>query len=211
MSCRSRIFSLFLGTMFIGVAFGPTLGSLVIRATQDILTPYYLAIPTHMTMMIVFFFVIPESLTVEARRVLAEKRAKAEEVRDEVVRRAKEEGREWSLVRSVLGRVFGFLSPLGVFLPRRGKDGQRSGDWNLTLLVLSYGIIFSYMVRFSFHWNLTRVEARKRSVGIDQGSILQGLMQFKTQYAIAVFGWGAEEVSSSASDDWRFFELVDAD
>ncbi|KAG8889929.1 hypothetical protein FRB98_001975 [Tulasnella sp. 332] len=160
---RSRVFSLYMGTLFVGVAFGPTLGSIIIDATQDLLTPFYIALTIHMLMLPLYLLVLPESLSMEARAALAKKQHEVQGERAEAVRQAKASGL-WHTREKFLA-LFSFLAPLAIFLPRR-IEGTGRRDWNLTLLIVSSGIIFAQM----------------------------GIIAYKTQYSIAAFGWRSQEL-----------------
>ncbi|KAG8885596.1 hypothetical protein FRB97_000504 [Tulasnella sp. 331] len=160
---RSRVFSLYMGTLFVGVAFGPTLGSIIIDATQDLLTPFYIALTIHMLMLPLYLLVLPESLSMEARVALAKKQHEVQGERAEAVRQAKASGL-WHTREKFLA-LFSFLAPLAIFLPRR-IEGTGRRDWNLTLLIVSSGIIFAQM----------------------------GIIAYKTQYSIAAFGWRSQEL-----------------
>ncbi|KAG8900490.1 hypothetical protein FRB99_006018 [Tulasnella sp. 403] len=141
----NRVFSMYMGFLFIGMTVGPTFGSFMVRMTQDLLTPFYIALVAHCFLAFYMWFIIPESLSPALMRQHRDKH---------------------SLER--LKSLLTLFRPLGVFLPRRrDADEHRPGrDWNLTLLAIAYAITTSYI----------------------------SLSQFKSQYAIAVFGWTAEDL-----------------
>ena len=97
------------------MAFGPSLGSLAERLTNDPYVIFYLAFGLHGIVALFAWFVIPESLLpaqMEATR------------------------------RTRVGRMFSFLSPLAVFapLPQKGGVSPQNAlkkDWSLTWLALS--------------------------------------------------------------------------
>ncbi|KAG9036214.1 hypothetical protein FRB95_009577 [Tulasnella sp. JGI-2019a] len=160
---RSRVFSLYLGALFIGIALGPSFGSLLIQQTGDILTPFYVAVTIHILTSPFYLFVLPESLSVEARATLTRKQHEVQEEHTEAVRQAKASGL-WHTRQRFLA-LFGFLSPLAIFLPKK-VEGSNRRDWNLTLVIVAYGIIYSQM----------------------------SLINYKTLYTIAIFGWRSEEL-----------------
>ena len=135
----SHAFSLFLSLMFIGLALGPALGGLLIRATHNILSVFYLSAILHLIHAALVLFIIPESLyqtqMIASRVRHRERLRELKESRDGVV----EPG---ILVR--IKRLFGFLSPLTMLLPAH-VEGHRllkchKRDWNLTLVAIAYGL-----------------------------------------------------------------------
>ncbi|KAI0291157.1 major facilitator superfamily domain-containing protein [Russula brevipes] len=120
---RSRIFSRFLGLVFIGVAFGPTLGGLVGHLLGNPYFVFYLALGMHAINVLFSWFVIPESLL--PAQMDAARRA-----------RGGRKGRWFSW-------VFNFLAPLAVLapLPQKGSVSPQRAlkkDWSLTWLALSF-------------------------------------------------------------------------
>ncbi|KAG8861986.1 hypothetical protein FRB96_002429 [Tulasnella sp. 330] len=152
-----------MGTLFIGIAFGPTLGSILIKFTQNLLTPFYVSVTVYMLMIPLYLLALPESLILVARASLTRKQHELREEHAEAPQQARASGR-WHARQRFLA-LFRFLSPLAIFLPRM-IDGTGRRDWNLLLVVISNGILFSHFC----------------------------LIAYKTQYAIAVFGWHSEEL-----------------
>ncbi|PVF98942.1 MFS general substrate transporter [Serendipita vermifera] len=159
---RSRVFSLMLGLMFCGMVFGPTLGGLMVSRTNNLLSVFYMTASTHIFYLVMALFVVPESLPKEAQLANREEaRKKADAAKNEP---------HWNdlsppeRIQRALGKIFFFLSPLDIFLPR-SSDGTRR-RWNLTILALSYGVM----------------------------TILMGSYQFKFQYASYSFGWNSEQL-----------------
>ncbi|KAG8743686.1 hypothetical protein FRC10_011559 [Ceratobasidium sp. 414] len=148
---RSRIFSFWTGVVYAGGALGPSLGALLNQYTKDLLSTFYASTASHIVYGLLVFFVVPESLTVEAR-------IKAKEAYEADMNRHPQGffGPLW--------RLTGFMRPLGVFIPRktRRSDGWRARDWSLTLLgVAAVGVAlntgayhykFQYALK-TFHWN----------------------------------------------------------
>jgi MFS family permease len=130
-----------LGITFSGVALGPVIGGVLIRATGSALSPFYLAATVHTLYAMYIFLIVPESQT-KARAMGARQR-----------RRISLERRhnDLSRVRMILKSTIGFLSPLAVLLPERvivgGNPLKRSKrDWSLCLITASYGIAMSLVV-----------------------------------------------------------------
>ncbi|QRV86142.1 major facilitator superfamily transporter [Ceratobasidium sp. AG-Ba] len=148
---RSRIFSFWTGVVYAGGALGPSLGSLLNRHTNDLLSTFYLCTALHIVYGFLVFFVVPESLSVEAR-------AKAREAYE-----ADMNSHSQSIFGS-LWRLTGFVRPLAVFIPkrRRSEDGWRARDWSLTFVGIaavgvalntgSYHYKFQYALK-TFHWS----------------------------------------------------------
>lgn len=150
---RSRVFSLSLGLVFVGFALGPTFGGLLIRATGKTISVFYVATSLHLFYALLIWLIIPESLTHAQRRKSAIKHHESDPQ------------------AGVLRRLFGFLSPLSVFLPEmNGADRnplkQSKRDWNLTLIAVTYGLTLSLM----------------------------GSYTYKFQYAAAAFDWTSETI-----------------
>ncbi|KAF9053131.1 major facilitator superfamily domain-containing protein [Panaeolus papilionaceus] len=160
---RSRTFSLFLGLMFIGMAVGPTLGSLLIRTTQTTLSVFYLAAAMHVLYTILIWLVLPESLSKEQRQRSMEK------YHEELTDSADERERNPTVGLFIkTKRLFAFLSPISVFLPHEEKNENplKKGkkDWSLTFLAISYGCTIAMMGSYSY----------------------------KFQYAASTFKWSSE-------------------
>ena len=174
-SSRSRVFSLQVGLLFVGMAIGPTLGSIIVRTTRGVLSPlnnvlsvFYVATVIHILYAMMLWFVVPESLGERARVVCKEERqrekeeAAAKERREaEEFARSSENGQWgatifWSLLR--FKRISAFFSPLHVFLPVEvdtetevpGEPNTKvrpKKDWNLTILAVGYAFYQMIMVR----------------------------------------------------------------
>ncbi|TFK55076.1 MFS general substrate transporter [Heliocybe sulcata] len=139
---RSRLFSLQLGLLFCGTAIGPSLGGLLVRFTQDLLSLFYIALFVDVLYAATVWFVIPESLTETEMRVNAERH-----------RRRGEEGKKGWWVVSL-------LSPLSVFVPVRKEKGK-GRDWNLMLVAGAFGLVIlnfggiTYKFQYAastYHW-----------------------------------------------------------
>jgi hypothetical protein len=137
---RSRTFSLYLGLLFTGVAVGPTLGSLVIRYTHEVISAFELALAMHLLYTFVVWFIVPESLfprqLARAHRNYANSKAVTSVA-----------------TRFSLRRLFIFVAPLRIFVPAytdNSRPFKRRLDWNLTLLSAAYCFAIMMMVNKSF-------------------------------------------------------------
>lgn len=128
--CRSRFFSLSLGSLFLGFSLGPTLGSLLISYTGSTLSVFFVSLLTHALYSLAMFSVIPESLS----------RAEMTEIRHKHAKEAEEEKirhMHSGVWRTIPRKIFGFLRPLGLLVPSRNARGRR--NWSLLLLAAGYG------------------------------------------------------------------------
>jgi MFS family permease len=132
--------------MFTGIALGPTLGGLLIRATHDVLSVFYGSTIIHFIYAIFAWIIIPESLS--QFQMLASRVRHQEQLRE--LKEAREGVTVGVLVR--IKRLFGFLSPLTVFMPAHTKEHnplkEHKKDWNLTLVAAAYGLTIMIMVSF---------------------------------------------------------------
>jgi len=118
------------------MALGPTLGSLFIRYTEDALSVFYLAGILHLAFILLVWFVIPESTSRAQMNASATKWEETAKAR---------------LGNGVLKNVFGFFSPLAIFIPpvvKTRSPPRRKRDWNLTLLAVAYGFSGTLIVRY---------------------------------------------------------------
>ena len=136
---RARNFSLFLGLLFTGAALGPSLGSLTVRWSSNVMVVFYMSTSIHFVYALLTWFVIPESLF--PVQMMTSRRKHAEEAA--VYRRA-------SGLLPRLKSLFSFLSPLTMLAPPlvdRAAASQkfRSRDWSRTLVAVAYGCVISLM------------------------------------------------------------------
>ncbi|KAL0946702.1 hypothetical protein HGRIS_012889 [Hohenbuehelia grisea] len=164
-SSRSRFLSLSLGILFIGIALGPTLGSLIIRLTQQALFVFYLAAGLHAFYAFICWFVLPESLS-EKDMIEFRENSRKKELAESRERELEVANGAGLLTRTASStkRCFKFLAPLGIFIPFRDSSSLTGRNWNLTLIALGYGFTISIMASYPF----------------------------KFQYAAATFGWTSE-------------------
>ncbi|KAH7341322.1 hypothetical protein B0J17DRAFT_646103 [Rhizoctonia solani] len=151
---RAKIFARFYGIVFVGVAAGPTLSTLLP------FNPFHSSIVLGVANLVLLLVCLPESLSKEQRIALAASRIS---VANEV---QKPENQGW--VKRISGYVTetlrGTFEPMAILLPKKRKSqGQAvsGNDWNLTYLAISLSLylltIAIYSVKFlyaqhSFGW-----------------------------------------------------------
>lgn len=132
------------------MAFGPTLGSLLIRSTGKTISVFYLTALVHSIYAVLIFFGLPEPLS--KRRREESKRKYEEELRAGAEERRSTSG--FPAVVAKTKRLFKFLSPLSIFTPdfvnnSRNPLKWKEMDWNLSLIAVAYGFTISIMVSFA--------------------------------------------------------------
>ncbi|KAJ7150962.1 major facilitator superfamily domain-containing protein [Mycena crocata] len=131
---RSRLFSIIGGVLLVGFGIGPPLGSLLVRLTGSLLSVFYFAAAFRILHLCILWFMLPESLTVVQMQQAAATHAEQHQHSD-----AESRGRTW------FRRLFFFLQPLSIFLPQDIPSKKGKKDWNLTILVLAFGVILLAM------------------------------------------------------------------
>lgn len=111
----------------------------------------------HIIFALLVWFVVPESLP--RAQMSNSKLRHAEELVD--VARGWENGDQTGLSFK-FKRLFGFLTPLNIFLPEVTESGgnpmKHKKDWGLTLLALGYGFTISLMVSDVMSLNRTHLD-----------------------------------------------------
>jgi len=141
---RSRVFSIYLGLVYIGMAIGPALGGLLIRQSGDLLSAFYYAFLNHFFFACMVWFVVPESLAPtqlsRARAMYRESKAQA----------------GVGAGGFLLSHLLSFLTPLKLFLPvtvaTGGNPLKTRKDWNLTLLAAAHGLVVMLVVSDILEW-----------------------------------------------------------
>ncbi|KAI9866320.1 MAG: hypothetical protein M1813_001442 [Trichoglossum hirsutum] len=128
---RNMVFGYFHGCLFTGIALGPILGGYIIKATDQILSIFYVALGGHFVSAIFLLFVVPESLSEERQRSARER-----------YRIEKESSRGlpyWSWVGTL--KRANILAPLDILFPT-GDGSSRALRFNLILLSAIDTIMF---------------------------------------------------------------------
>ncbi|KAF8344283.1 major facilitator superfamily domain-containing protein [Cantharellus anzutake] len=190
-TARSRMFSLYLGIVFVGMSLGPALGGIITSRTGNLLTPFYAATAGHVAYFLIMCFLVPESLSKRQMAIsaTAQRRKAVEDATsssDEIARGSSSLGTRARVTR-VARASLGFLDPLIVFAPVDRGDQMGSG------------------LRKNLDWNLSCVAGASAFV-----SLLAGASQFKIQYTAALFDWSPEEIGYwiTALEIFRSFYLV---
>ena len=137
------MFSLLLGLMFTGMSLGPTLGSVLINRTHNVLSVFYIATSVHILYACLIWFVVPESLAPMQMQ-------QARKLYDDAMRVASATKK-----KALFKRMFSFLEPLALLLPGSvGPEGgnplkKQRGDWSLFLLALAHGCVLLLIVSVS--------------------------------------------------------------
>ncbi|QRV90180.1 major facilitator superfamily transporter [Ceratobasidium sp. AG-Ba] len=144
---RAKVFSRFFGILFVGVAAGPTIGSIV---------PYdafWMSIVLGLANLVLILLLLPESLTREQREAFKSRRSSIAHVDKPQFERGVV-GRMRGYVRFTLRKTLG---PMAILLPRKrtGQGQAVSGkDWGLTFLSISLALylltIAIYSVKFLY-------------------------------------------------------------
>ena len=139
--------------IFVGMSAGPAVGSSLIQATGDLLSPFYLALTAHFIVLTMLLFFLPESLSHESQMRMTAAQEQAEELAE-----ASSTEQKPRLASKIVKGASAFLSPLAIFIPKKREIGdvRRGRNWNLTFLVGAYGIIISfivssYLTSYEFH------------------------------------------------------------
>ncbi|CAE6400544.1 unnamed protein product [Rhizoctonia solani] len=164
---RSRVFSFFTGALFAGMAVGPTLGALITRHTNDLLTVFYVATALHVTYALFALTIIPESLDLKDRTAAIER-----------YRANQDPNATW--FTHVKHAVSTFASPLVVFIPHKRLHGK-GRDWSLTWIGIAFASAMlnmgSYTFKFQyaitqFGWGTTELGYWMSIVGVSRAAHL---------------------------------------
>ncbi|CAH1765985.1 5935_t:CDS:2 [Entrophospora sp. SA101] len=159
---RSVIFGWIQGTMFAGFMAGPTLGGLLVKATNSLLSVYYVTLAVYITLFLFYLFILPESLTKEKLAL-------------NVKRQQEQFAINWTgfkSIDSVLRWVYVMFRPLLLFLPNGRRQQDNDNDkvpiaapkYSFTLLGIVYSLLSSSIMAMStvyvlytslvFNWSL---------------------------------------------------------
>jgi len=147
---RSVAFGYFHGVLFTGIAVGPLLAGLIVKATGSLIPVFYITLGCHATFFLSLLFVIPESLTKARQQSAREKHHLQENVR-----------RESNVKWTTRVRTYNPFKPLKVLYPT-GPGTSSAIRRNLVLLASVDTIMFGvgmgamtvviYYTNFEFGW-----------------------------------------------------------
>ncbi|KAJ7723380.1 major facilitator superfamily domain-containing protein [Mycena metata] len=180
---RTHIFSVVLGFILAGLGLGPLLGSFIIRTTHSLVAVFYVAAALRAIYVCLVRFLLPESRTTAQREKSAAKH-------HEITLHANETA--WWRFQ----RLFLFLKPLSILWPEKITQGHSSKvgrrDWNLTLLVLSYGVMlmaasslinqFLYAI-ITFEWDAEYLGYCISSIGLTRAVYLTLILPAVLKFA----------------------------
>ncbi|GAA5987261.1 hypothetical protein JCM5350_008122 [Sporobolomyces pararoseus] len=231
---RAKIFSLLAGLMFAGFALGPILSSLLISysskwfgikdPSQVVLIPFYIALVSHLSYLIVLSFALPESLS-KSRKETSQKRYEEElklrKDRDfEMDKKARQAGKVKVWLRRIkrsLERIFGFLRPLGLLLPKKkkkntrknlgepGEDEEEEEEEEELRSNIDWGKDLKEYWNPQDTWNYNEAQQEgtggrgrdwsltKIAIGYSSYMMIIAIIQVKLQYANYTFDWSAKE------------------
>lgn len=220
---RVMSFSRAMGFMMAGFACGPVLGSILIQSTGDIMTPFYINLILYSLSIPLVLFLLPESLSSDARLILAKNARLAE---DAAARREAAEI-EWEDEAPVLPRVRvnergehveDEEDPLisGQSLRSNGMGGQSKRRKKMvgtikrlgkktTAFLAPLGIFLPKLVEEDENGDgdgEIRLGGRVRrewnmtvmGMGMFLMSMLYGILLTKTQYSFYAYGWTSAQL-----------------
>jgi MFS family permease len=125
---RSAVFGYLHGCMFTGIAIGPFLGGIIVKAADDVLVVFYVALLCHLTFILSVLFLIPESLSKERQAAAREK-----------LKLAHQDNRPSQWLS--LTRITSFFLPLQILLPT-SDQANKTTRRNLILLSACDMVVF---------------------------------------------------------------------
>ncbi|TFL07547.1 major facilitator superfamily domain-containing protein [Pterulicium gracile] len=182
---RSHIFSLAMGLVYIGMAIGPALGSMVIAATGEILSVFYLTALVHLCFVFYIWILMPESLAQDKMGVTY---------------RRYFEARALSSARGslrIVKKVVSTLDPLRVLVfpsehavPPRERTHEKR-NYNLAYIAAAYGFsillmgLMSYQFQYAtwtFHWETEELGFFLSLVSAVRAAILMIILPVLVRY-----------------------------
>ncbi|KAK6336251.1 hypothetical protein TWF696_001812 [Orbilia brochopaga] len=148
---RAAAFSFFHGCLFTGIAIGPAIGGYVIEKTDSLISVFYAVVVIHVSVLLYFGFILPESLS-KAKQMLARDKW-AEKQR----KLAESSVSKWRLAL----RHMNIFEPLNILWP---KSGHNLAKLRLNMILIAaidfimFGVGFGAMTvvilysKIQFHW-----------------------------------------------------------
>ena len=118
---RSAVFGYLHGCMFTGIAVGPLLGGIIVKATDNVLSVFYVALLCHLVFILSVLFLIPESLSRE-RQIATREKHRLDHRNDQPL--------QWLS----LAKLTSFFLPLKILVP---ASDQATNTTRRNLILLS--------------------------------------------------------------------------
>ena len=138
---RNVAFGYYHGALFAGIAVGPILAGLIIKATGRILTVFYIALALHTAFLLFLLLVVPESLSKE-RQLAARQKKK------DFVGNGEQASQTWTSYTTELLKGGNLLGPLAILWPT-GEGINPAVRRNLVLIAAvdttMFGVAMSSM------------------------------------------------------------------
>jgi len=163
---RVSFFSIMIATFFIGLAIGPTLGAYIIHFAGDIMIVFWIAVIFHLTFFFIANFILPESLSEETRKKVAQKREEQKRAKADAMSEtdysSSPTGSTWgsSRISAFITRArssfHDSITPALEFLPKR-RDEEGTLFWDLFFISIVFIILFLMMGLYSINLIVSRV------------------------------------------------------
>lgn len=171
---RNVAFGHFHANLFAGIAFGPVVAAILMKATgNNVMVPFYFALGCHVFFILFTSLVVPESLSKE-RQIIARERHRNER-----------SGRQWST------KDLNIFGPLSILWPK-GPGSSPKLRRNLVTLAaidtLMFGVAMGTMqivliyARKRFHWDPTQSAGYLSTVNICRVSVLLFILPLITRW-----------------------------
>jgi len=120
------------------VALGPILGAKIVQHTNDLLGVYFVAVGIKVSALLVWAFVIPESISKRQRSENFKKHADARRAKEERANAEWIKLNRWQRARAAFWptALIDLLKPLGVLLPHQKQRDTRR-EWGLTFVAIA--------------------------------------------------------------------------
>ncbi|KAI9882897.1 MAG: ATP-dependent DNA helicase II subunit 1 [Watsoniomyces obsoletus] len=199
---RNEVFGYFHGALFTGIALGPLLAGYVIKATDSIVSIFYISFASHLLFVVGLAFVVPESLS-RARRSMAQ----------ENHRKQKAEGASWSLTQTV--KSANLLAPLSILYPT-GPGSSPALRLNLLTLAavdtVGFGVavgaitVVVYYLEYAFGWGNFESSIYVSIINTTRVAVLVVLLPVVTR--LVRRGHQGENRNARVGSDWFDLSII---
>jgi MFS family permease len=177
---RTNVYSMFTGILFLGFFLGPSLGSLMIKATNNLISPFYFAFASNLVYLLFTILVLPESVSKERQLRSREEHTKYNQEASDSAR-----VQSWATnLRIILSAPF---RPLALLLPHRRHDQEPHSDPANTPGVSHISVSRTQTEKLD--WNLTIL-----AIAYFIETMCYGVVTPKINYAVYMFNWGAQQI-----------------